>query len=79
MALASIDIEKYLKLVPVLKSAGKNHIEVSYDLEANVLYVNFHVSAKAAADSELTDKDVIVRYDELDEIIGLTILHASKR
>lgn len=79
MALASIDIEKYLKLVPVLKSAGKTHIGVSYDLEADVLYVNFQVPAKASADSELTGDDVIVRYDEQDKIIGLTILHASKR
>jgi uncharacterized protein YuzE len=31
-----------------------------------------------ATDSEMTDDDVIVRY-EGEQIVGLTILHASKR
>ena len=31
-----------------------------------------------ATDSELRDDDVIIRYDG-EDIIGLTILHASKR
>ena len=35
-------------------------------------------SRNHATDSELTDDDVIIRYEK-DEIIGLTILHASKR
>jgi len=42
-------------------------------------YINFHNPAKSADDSELTDDDVIIRYDGNEEIIGLTILHASKR
>ncbi len=29
--------------------------------------------------SELTDDDIIVRYEEGEEIVGLTVLHASKR
>jgi uncharacterized protein YuzE len=31
-----------------------------------------------ATDSELTDEDVIVRY-EGDEVVGFTVLHASRR
>lgn len=31
-----------------------------------------------AADSEMTDEDMILRY-EGDEVIGFTVLHASKR
>ena len=31
-----------------------------------------------ATDSEMTDEDVIIRYDG-EEIIGFTVLHASKR
>jgi uncharacterized protein YuzE len=49
----------------------------SYDADADVLYLNFK-KPSAATDSELTDNDVIVRYDG-NEIIGLTILHASDR
>lgn len=48
-----------------------------YDPEADVLYINFKKPA-VATDSELTDDDVIVRYDG-DEVIGITILHASQR
>jgi uncharacterized protein YuzE len=53
------------------------YISSSYDAEADVLYISFKQPSEAT-DSELTDDDVIVRY-EGDEVIGLTILHASKR
>ena len=49
----------------------------SYDSEADVLYINFKKPA-VATDSELMDDDILVRY-EGEEIIGLTVLHASKR
>ena len=49
----------------------------SYDAQADTLYVNFKKPA-CATDSELTPDDIIIRY-EGNEIIGLTILHASKR
>ena len=48
-----------------------------YDREADVLYLSF-TSENVADDSELTDDDVILRYAG-DELIGITILHASKR
>ncbi|HEY4597119.1 MAG TPA: DUF2283 domain-containing protein [Thermoanaerobaculia bacterium] len=50
---------------------------MSYDREADVVYVNFKKPSHAT-DSELTDDDVILRY-EGDDLIGLTILHASQR
>ncbi|HOZ49990.1 MAG TPA: DUF2283 domain-containing protein [Candidatus Hydrogenedentes bacterium] len=53
------------------------YVWTSYDSEADVLYINFKKPA-VATDSELTDDDVIVRY-EGDEVIGLTLLHASQR
>ena len=40
--------------------------------------VHFGPQPKPAADSELTDDDIIVRYDG-EEVIGITILHASQR
>lgn len=48
-----------------------------YNEEADVLYINFK-KPSIATDSELTDDDVIVRYQD-DEVIGLTILHVSTR
>jgi uncharacterized protein YuzE len=50
---------------------------MSYDAEADVLYSNFK-KPSYATDSELTDDDVIIRH-EGEEVIGLTILHASQR
>ena len=49
----------------------------SYDTEADTLYISFK-KPSVATDSEITDDDVIIRY-EGDEIVGLTILHASQR
>jgi uncharacterized protein YuzE len=50
-----------------------------YDSEADVLYIDFYSPPKSASDSELTDSDIVIRYDDNDEIVGLTILNASKR
>lgn len=52
-------------------------MKVTYDTEADTLYVNYK-KPSAATDSELTDDDVIVRYQG-DEVVGFTILHASQR
>ena len=75
--MAIADVQEYLKLLPVVKQSPQGSLWSSYDAEADVLYVNFKKPSHAT-DSELTDDDVIIRY-EGNEIIGLTILHASKR
>ena len=71
------DVQEYLKLLPVVKRTPQSTLWSSYDTEADVLYINFKKPSHAT-DSELTDDDVIIRY-EGDEIVGFTILHASKR
>jgi uncharacterized protein YuzE len=68
----------YLALVPALKATPTGSLWSTYDREADVLYINFRARPSEATDSELTEDDVIVRYDG-DEVIGLTILHASAR
>ena len=75
--MAQLAIEDYIRRLPAVKRATRGYLWTSYDAEADVLYVNFKKPSHAT-DSELTDDDVIVRY-EGEEIIGLTILHASKR
>ena len=75
--MASVAVKDYLPLISVVKQAPQKYLWSSYDPEADVLYVNFK-KPSFATDSELTDDDVIIRYEE-DEVIGLTILHASKR
>ena len=74
--MAIANIEEYLRLV--LRSEKlRASLWSSYDTEADTLYINFK-KPSAATDSEITDDDVIVRYQD-GEIVGLTILHASKR
>jgi uncharacterized protein YuzE len=72
-----MDIQQYVKLIPAVRQSPEGYLWSSYDAEADVLYVNFKKPSHAT-DSELTDEDVIVRY-EGDEVVGLTILHAGKR
>ena len=74
---AVFDIGSLLALIPAVKESPQRALWLSYDQEADTLYVNLKKPSQAT-DSELTDDDVIVRY-EGDEVIGLTILHASQR
>lgn len=71
------EIGNYLKLVPALVAAPNGYLWSSFDAEADVLYINFK-KPSVATDSELTDDNVIVRYED-GEVIGLTILNVSKR
>jgi uncharacterized protein YuzE len=66
-----------LPLVPRLLQIPHKRIWLAYDEEADVLYVNFKKPSHAD-DSELTDDDIIVRYEK-GQIVGVTILNASKR
>lgn len=75
--MAVADIREFLKLVPAVRQTPEDYLWVSYDREADVVYVNFKKPSHAT-DSELTDEDVILRY-EGDDLVGLTILHASQR
>ncbi|PIG91090.1 DUF2283 domain-containing protein [Gloeocapsopsis sp. IPPAS B-1203] len=79
MTLAKIDLSLYTQLVTNIKHLPSQDFYLSYDAKADVVYINFQNPAASADDSELTHDDVIIRYNKHDEIIGLTILHASKR
>lgn len=67
----------YQEILRTVLRSPRGYLWSSYDREADVLYINFKKPAHAT-DSELTDDDVIVRYEN-DEVIGLTVLHASAR
>ncbi|MEK7795386.1 MAG: DUF2283 domain-containing protein [Candidatus Hydrogenedentota bacterium] len=66
-----------LPLLRFIMNTPDKSLWCSYDAEADVMYVNFK-KPSCATDSELTDEDLIVRYDG-DEVIGVTVLHASTR
>jgi uncharacterized protein YuzE len=75
--MASIDVKAIQNLTPQLLNIPFKRIWCSYDEEADVLYLNFKKPSHAD-DSELTDDDVIIRYEK-GEVVGITVLHASKR
>ncbi len=75
--MAAVAVKKMLTLVPELLDVPYPRIWTSYDREADVLYLNFKKPSHAA-DSELTDDDTIIRYEK-GEIVGITILNASRR
>jgi len=52
-----------MHLIPAVKHSPKRYLWSSYDAEADVLYVNFKKPSHAD-DSELTDDDVIIRYEQ---------------
>ncbi len=58
------------------EAIAEGNIWLYYDPEVDTLYVNFK-KPSVATDSELTDDDVLIRY-EGEEVIGYTILHASQ-
>jgi uncharacterized protein YuzE len=75
--MAVTEYQTYLKLLPTVKESPQRTMWLSYDVEADTLYINFKKPSHAT-DSELTEDDVIVRYED-DQVVGYTILHASKR
>jgi len=72
------EIQDFVKLIPSLKYAARRSFWTTYDAEADVLYVNFK-KPMDIAESELIEGSIVLDYDDSDEVIGLTILSASKR
>jgi len=75
--MAVAEINEFLKLMPAVRRSPHSYLWSSYDAEADVLYINFKKPSDAT-DSEMTDDDILLRY-EGEEVVGLTVLHASKR
>ena len=75
--MAELDATSFLPLVSVVVNSPNQSLWTTYDAEADVLYVNFK-KPSIATESEVTDDDIVIR-KEGDEVIGLTILHASTR
>jgi len=75
--MAAVEVKRILNLIPELLKVPYSRIWTAYDKEADVLYINFKKPSHAD-DSELTDDDIIIRYEKGD-IVGITILNASRR
>jgi uncharacterized protein YuzE len=71
----STTIDEIKEIIPYLMKF--KNVWTNYDKESDTLYVHFK-KPNYADHSEMTDDEVIIRYEK-DEIIGLTVLNASKR
>ena len=77
IALNSQIIGDISKIVPHLLNFPQKRMWIDYDDEADVLYISFKKPQKAT-DSEMLDDGILLRYKGTD-IVGLTILNASRR
>ena len=75
--MAPVQLSDFLDAIPAVLQAPHRSMQCTYDEPADVIYMNFAPGAEAT-DSELGPDDIIVRYRG-EEIIGLTILRASRR
>ena len=72
-----VQLSDFLDVIPAVLQAPHRSMQCTYDEPADVIYMNFEPGADATG-SELVPDDIIVRYRG-EEIIGLTILHTSRR
>jgi len=72
-----VQLSDFLDAIPAVLQAPHRSMQCTYDEPADVIYMNFEPGADAT-DSELGPDDIVVRYRG-EEIIGLTILRASRR
>jgi uncharacterized protein YuzE len=75
--MALVQLSDFLDMIPAVLQAPQRSMQCTYDEPADVMYINFEPGVEAT-DSDLGPDDIIVRYRG-DEVIGLTILHASRR
>lgn len=73
--------DKFLKEVfsatPHLLKFPERKMWIDYDRDADVLYIGFKRPQKAT-NSEMLDNGILLRYKE-NELVGITVLEASKR
>lgn len=75
MEASVIDINEINSILPWFLK--QKTVWANYDEEADVLYLHFK-KPNHSDHSEMTENEIIIRYEK-DEIVGLSVLNASKR
>ncbi|MBI1924670.1 DUF2283 domain-containing protein [Candidatus Poribacteria bacterium] len=65
-------------LQPLFDQAPPAGIHLHFDQAADIMYLHF-CGTQDASISEHTEGDILVEYDDDNNIVGYTILHASSR
>ena len=66
----AVEVKSVSNLVPELLKVPYSRIWTVYDKEADVLYLNFK-KPSPADDSELTDDDLLIRYEKMRALCDL--------
>lgn len=69
--------EQILKIVNSLLNLPQKKFWIDYDEDADVLYISFKRPQKAT-DTEFAEDGILFRYRD-KELVGITVLEASKR
>ena len=72
----AVELKRVLNPIPGFMEATYPRIRTLYSKEADVLYLNFKKPSHAD-DSELTDDDILIRYEK-GAVIWIAALNASK-
>ncbi len=79
--MATAEINRALKeinaMIPHFLKMPDTKMWIDYDREADVLYISFR-RPQRATDSEMLENGILLRY-KAKELVGITILDASKR
>jgi len=70
-------IKEVSRIVPYLIKFPADKMWINYDKEADVLYISFRRPQKDT-DSEMLKNGILFRHKG-DELVGITVLEASKR
>jgi len=70
-------LSEILNLSHTLLKLSPKRIWIDYDKEADVLYISFK-RPQRATETTMTEDGILLRYKH-NELVGITILEASKR
>ena len=70
-------VGEVFKATPHLLKFPVTKMWIDYDKEADVLYISFK-RPQRATDSEMLPNGILLRYKD-SELVGITVLEASKR
>jgi uncharacterized protein YuzE len=77
-AMSDKNIELASRLAALIALMPSSNFSVRYNVEGDVAYLRFD-DAESAIDSELlSNNDLILRYSEPGDVVGLTLLNVSK-
>ncbi len=70
-------VNEIFKVTHSLLKFPQRKMWIDYDEEADVLYISFRRPQKAT-DTKMTEEGILLRFKD-NELVGITILDASKR